>query len=256
MIGLFDSGSGGLSVLRALRRRVPEVDVVYYGDIKHAPYGLRSQDELLGLTIGGIRTLRMFGAEEIVSACNTVAPSVLAHGAEDARLIEMTRPAARAMRKHAGGRVLLLATPATVDSKIYRQLLDVIVVLDELPIPKLAGAIEFGVASDQIRTIVRDAFLTRWGQQYDHIFLGCTHFPLAREIIEEEAHAVFGKADIVDPADAVAEEAVRMFDMQGVGATYFKLSQDSEHFRRRVGEMFSVREENIAIIPGLGPKGY
>jgi glutamate racemase len=256
MIGLFDSGSGGLSVLRALRKRVPEVDIVYYGDIKHAPYGVRPQDELLSLAIGGIRTLRMFGAQEIVSACNTVAPSVLAHGAEGARLIEMTRPAARAMRRHAGGKVLLLATPATVDSKIYEQLLDVIVVLDQLPVPKLAGAIEFGSPSDEIRSIVRAAFQSRWGQSYDHIFLGCTHFPLAQSIIEEEAHAAFGSTDIIDPADAVADEAVRMFDMQGVGATYFKLSHDSEHFRRRAQELFAVGQENIAIIPGLGPQGY
>lgn len=256
MIGLFDSGSGGLSVLQAMRKRVPEVDIVYYGDIKHAPYGVRPQNELMELAVGGIRTLRMFGAQEIVSACNTVAPSVLAHGAEGARLIEMTRPAARAMRRHAGGRVLLLATPATVDSKIYQQLLDVIVVLDQLPIAKLAGAIEFGAPSDQIREIVRKAFAERWGQSYDHVFLGCTHFPFARAIIEEEARAAFGSVDIIDPAEAVAEEAVRTFDMRGVGSTYFKLSQDSEHFRRRARELFSVSDENVTVIQGLGPHAF
>lgn len=256
MIGLFDSGSGGLSVLSAMRKRRPEVDVVYFGDIKHAPYGLRPQHELVDLAIGGLRTLREFGAQEIVSACNTVAPSVLQHGAEGARIIEMTRPAARAMRRHAGGRVLLLATPATVDSKIYQQLLDVIVVLDQLPIPKLAGAIEFGSPPDEVRNIVRAAFSERWGQSYDHIFLGCTHFPFARSIIEEEAHAAFGGADIIDPADAVADEVIRSFDTQGSGLTYVKLSQDSEHFRRRARELFNVGEENIKIIPVLGPHSY
>ncbi|HWO06994.1 MAG TPA: aspartate/glutamate racemase family protein [Candidatus Paceibacterota bacterium] len=256
MIGLFDSGSGGLSVLQALRKRVPEIDVVYYGDIKHAPYGERSQDDLLNLTIGGIRTLRMFGAQEIVSACNTVAPSVLSHGAEGARLIEMTRPAARAMRRHAGGRVLLLATPATVHSKIYQHLLDVIVVLDQLPIPRLAGAIEFGAPGEEVRNIVRKAFAERWGQTYDHIFLGCTHFPFARTIIEEEARTAFGDVEIIDPADAVAEEVERMFDLRGARATYFKLSQDSEHFRRRARELFGATDEHIKVIPGLGPEGY
>ena len=83
MIGLFDSGSGGLSVLQAIRKRKPTTDVVYFGDIKHAPYGTRPEHELVHLTTDGLRTLRMFGAQEIVSACNTVAPTVLKHGAED-----------------------------------------------------------------------------------------------------------------------------------------------------------------------------
>lgn len=77
MIGLFDSGSGGLSVLSALRDRAPHADIVYFGDIKNAPYGIRSQYELNALTIAGVEILRSRGAKEIVSACNSVSQSVL-----------------------------------------------------------------------------------------------------------------------------------------------------------------------------------
>ena len=248
MIGLFDSGSGGLSVLQEIRKLTPNADVVYFGDIRNAPYGVRSQEELVALTMGGLKTLRMFGAQEIVSACNTVAPSVLANGAEGARVIEMTRPAAHAMRKYAGGRVLLLATPATVASQIYQNAFSGMIILDQLPVRDLAEAIEFGARGEKIRDIIRKAFAERWGQTYDYVFLGCTHFPFVRSIIEEESRATFGSVEILDPAEAVAEEAARRFDVNGVGAIYFKVSQDSEHFRRRVHEMFPEHEDTIRVL--------
>lgn len=249
MIGLFDSGSGGLSVLRAMKKRKPKSDVVYFGDVKHAPYGVRPLDELTRLATDGMKTLRVFGAQEIVSACNSVSPIVLAQGAEGARVIEMTRPAARAMRRHAGGRVLLIATPATVNSRIYESAFGGMVILHQQPVSDLAGAIEFGARPDKIREIVRGTLQERWGQKYDYLFLGCTHYPFASSIIEEEARAVFGDITLIDPADAVAEEAERQFNTNGSGAMYFKMSQDSDYFRRRVAELFPEHEHTIKVIP-------
>lgn len=236
-------------MLQALRKRKPDADVVYFGDIKHAPYGVREEHDLVHLTIDGLHTLRMFGSQEIVSACNTVSSVVLKHGAEGADVIEMTRPAARAMRQYAGGRVLLIATPATVRSRIYETAFGGMVVLHQHPIRDLAGAIEFGAHDDTIRDIVRAALQERWGQSFEYLFLGCTHYPFARHIIEEEARAFFGNVDIIDPADAVAEEAERRFDTRGSGSIYFRASQDSEHFRRRVSELFPEYEHTIKIIP-------
>src|SRR3989344_1903035 len=252
MIGLFDSGSGGLSVLQAIRKRKPDADVVYFGDIKHAPYGLRPPHELVHLATDGLRPPRMFGAPEIGSACNTVAPAVLQHGAEGADVIEMTRPAARAMRQYAGGKVLLLATPATVTSHIYETAFGGMVILQQHPVRDLAGAIEFGAHEDKIRDIVRSELTQGWGQTFDYLFLGCTHYPFARAIIEEEARAVFGPIDILDPADAVAEETERRFDTTGSGLIYFRASQESEHFRRRIVELFPEYEHTIKIIPPYG----
>jgi glutamate racemase len=121
------------------------------------------------------------------------------------------------------------------------------VVLDHLPIADLEGAIEFGEHDDRVREIVRKAISDRWGQTYDYVFLGCSHFPLVRGIIEEEVRAAFNRVGIIDPAEIAAEEAVREFDMVGSGNTHFKLSQDSEHFRRRVEDLFpeSIRDFRI-----------
>jgi glutamate racemase len=256
MIGVFDSGSGGLSVLRAIQARKSTADVVYFGDIKHAPYGVRPHTELLRLTMSGLQTLRMFGSQEIVSACNSVSPIALQHGIDGARLIEMTRPARRMMQGYSGGRVLLLATPATVASGIYASAFNGFLTLEQHPVRDLAGAIEFGASDDKIREIVRGAFAERWGQSFDHVFLGCTHYPFAHHIIEEEARAAFGDVNIVDPAHAVAEDVERQFDTNGSGSIYFRTSQDSEHFRRRVAELFPAWEHTIKVISPYDAAAY
>src|SRR3989344_2156868 len=225
MIGLFDSGSGVLTVLTALRKRMPEADVVYFGDIKNAPYGERRADELALLTEKGLRLLVDKGATQFVSACNSVSTAVLMGAAGGNLVIEMTRPTARALRAHAGAKMLLIATPATISSQIYRNAIGVTVQLDELPIPKLAGAIEFGAPTQEIPHIVREAFTLQQGKKYDGVMLGCTHYPLVRNVIEDVALEVFGISLIIDPAEAVAEEVTRRFDVQGSGSTKFFISK-------------------------------
>ena len=247
MIGLFDSGSGGLSVLTALHSRIPQADVCYFGDIAHAPYGVRSQEELASLTVAGIGVLKDRGATEIVSACNSVSSAVLAGAAGDTPIVEMTKPTAIGMQKFRGKRVLLIATPATVASKIYERALANVVSLNSLAIAELAGAIEFGATDGVVADIVRDAFV-RKNDTYDALLLGCTHYPLVSEIIEREAEAVFGTIECIDPAGFVADEVERTFDCNGSGVMRFAISKDSEQFRNRVAELFPSSGYTIEVI--------
>ena len=248
MIGLFDSGSGGLSVLTALRRRAPRADICYFGDIVHAPYGERDAEELATLTRHGIARLVDAGASEIVSACNSVSLSVLMGAAGDNPVIEMTRPTAHALRAHAGKRMLLIATPATIRSRIYKDAIGVTISLDELPISGLAGAIEFNTPTDEIQRIVHEAFISKKEKEYDGLILGCTHYPLIRSVIEQESAEIFGPLVIIDPAEAVAEEIIRRFDVRGDGLMQFLLSQDSQVFRNRVAELFPASSYTIDIV--------
>lgn len=248
MIGIFDSGSGGLSVLSALRAKAPQADVVYFGDIGNSPYGSRTQDELSGFVQAGMKALADRGATEIIAACNSISFSVLAGAAGHDRLIEMTRPTARMMRKFAGERVLLLATSATVDSGIYREVLWSIVTLDELSVPNLATAIEEGKSPDSIAAIVREALQSRKGTHYDKVLLGCTHYPLVADIIEQEVRAACGRAELIDPAGAVAEEAVQRFDCTGSGILKFVISQDSHEFRNRIAPIFLETPSVLEVI--------
>ncbi|RJQ33987.1 hypothetical protein C4556_03505 [Candidatus Parcubacteria bacterium] len=248
MIGLFDSGSGGLTVLAALRKRAPNADIVYFGDIQNAPYGEREAKELVRLTESGMKRLSEAGASEVVSACNSVSLSVLMGSAGHERIIEMTRPVARALRAHAGGTFLLIATPATVRSGIYRDAIGVSVRFEELPIPELAPAIEFGAEKGEMRGIIKKSFLEHGKKNYDGIILGCTHYPFAREEIEKEARDMFGATLVIDPAEAVAEEATRRFSIEGKGTMRFLISKDSEVFRTRVRELFPEARYTIEVL--------
>jgi glutamate racemase len=248
MIGIFDSGSGGLSVLHALRARAPKADIMYFGDIGNSPYGSRSQEELAGFVEAGMHRLAAHGATEIIAACNSIAFSVLAGAAGHDRLIEMTRPTARMMRQYAGERVLLLATQATVNSGIYRDALWSIVALEEVPVPKLASAIEDETSDNDIASIVRTALETQKGNRYDKILLGCTHYPLVREIIAKEVYDIWGDVPLLDPADAVAEEAAARFTIGGSGTIYFLISKDSHGFRNRISSYFLETSCTLEIL--------
>src|SRR5262249_29763383 len=120
MIGIFDSGSGGLTVLKAIREEMPSADITYFGDIKNAPYGSKTNAELSALTVKAIELLKSRGAESVVSACNSVSAS-LAVSLFDAlslspeRLIEMVGPTVSSF-KGSNARTLLVATPATIQS--------------------------------------------------------------------------------------------------------------------------------------------
>ncbi len=253
MIGLFDSGSGGLTVLRAIRERAPRADIAYFGDIANAPYGPRSEQELRALTASGLAALRRMGAAEMVSACNSVSTSVLAGAAGEMPVIEMTRPTARAMRAHAGSRALLLATEATVRSGIYEDALGVSVVLDQLAVPALAAAVEFGESEASVRQIVRRALAQRRGKSYEYIILGCTHYPLARDSINSEAENLFGTVRIIDPAEAVADEVVKRFSIEGSGQVRCAISAPSALFRARLEQLFPGAIPELTVVaPPLG----
>ena len=247
MIGLFDSGVGGLTVLKAIRARAPQANIVYFGDIRNAPYGSKKPEELATLTRAGIATLLTYGAHDVVSACNSVSASFL-EGAISGRFIEMTGPTARAMRLLAGSRVLLLATEATQRSGIYNHALDPIVQVTTLSVPELAGAIESGKNEAHIRRIITEALSPQKEHAFDAVLLGCTHYPLVHEYIRSEVHTLFGKIPVIDPAGAVAEEVVQRFDIAGNGNTTFYISQESDTFRSLVRSLFGANKYAIEIV--------
>src|SRR5687767_11474091 len=107
MIGVFDSGSGGLSVLLEIRKRLPSVDVVYLGDIKNAPYGSKTREELGALTVMAVSRLLNEGADFIVSACNSVSASIVLPmleilGVKPFEIVEMVGPTVKGLKNKKG----------------------------------------------------------------------------------------------------------------------------------------------------------
>ncbi|MDE2213479.1 MAG: aspartate/glutamate racemase family protein, partial [Patescibacteria group bacterium] len=235
------------SVLKALREQAPQADIAYFGDIKNAPYGLRNPEELRRLALGGIATLKTMRAGELIAACNSVSPSVLENAAERSPLLEMSLPFARSLSSYAGEHMLLLATPATIASKLYERAVNGTVTLDPLPVPDLAGAIEFGASESVLTGIIREALSQKLGEHYEGLILGCTHYPLVRTEIETVAGTYFPEIKIIDPAEAVAREAAERFNTKGVGKLHFRISADSEMFRMRVAKLFPSTQKTIEV---------
>lgn len=247
MIGFFDSGSGGLSVLSQFRKLSPQADVVYFGDIQNAPYGERTAAELESLTILGIDVLRKRGATAVVSACNSVSPSILRGASGELPFVEMTTPTATYMQQWKGKTFLLLATPATVDSGIYERALEGIVTLTQLAVPGLAGAIEFGESDEKIATILKKAFEGH-AAKCDGVILGCTHYPLALSALTPVIKEYTGADLVIDPGLPVAEDAARAFEAHNNGTLVFLISKENTAFRARVASLFPEGSYTIELV--------
>jgi len=251
MIGLLDSGSGGLTVLKAIRERLPSCDIVYFGDIAHVPYGSKTPEELLGLVVGGIGLLQKEGATKIVSACNSVSASMAlslfdATGLQMLDMVEMVGPTVSYF-KGSSHKVALCATPATIRSGIYQMGFKLVSFeVGAFPIPDLAAAIEFGAQRDEVRRIIAESLKPSDLAGYDVLVLACTHYPLVLEVFAE----LFPNILLFDPAIAVAERVEERFWPQevGNGSTRFVISKDSETFRSLVARLMQGANYAIEVV--------
>lgn len=237
MIGIFDSGSGGLTVLMAIREKIPSADILYFGDIANAPYGEKSREELSRLTVNNIHVLQMRGATSIVSACNSVSASLAislfdALGLEQQNLIEMVGPTVSRFADFKKP-ILLAATPATVLCELYQNAFRMLgIEIDTVAIPKLAGAIEFGISQMDQERLIAGAFAAYDMKKYGAIILACTHYPLALASF----HRVLGDVPFFDPAEVIAERVKKQLWPRevGNGALKFLVSRDTPQFRSHV----------------------
>lgn len=252
MVGVFDSGSGGLTVLRAIRNELPSCDVVYFGDIAHAPYGSKSQEELAQYVAQGLSLLRARGADKLVSACNTASASLAlsmydAFDMEPGSIIEMVGPTVGYF-KESNKRIVLCATPATVRAGIYQTAFALVGQnITAVPIEGLASAIEFAEGTQRQREVIKGAFKDVDWAGVDMLILACTHYPLALEVFREIVPA---HVEIFDPAVAVAGRAIRQFWPQEVrdGKTTFLISKDSKPFRELVAKLFPDTSYTIEVV--------
>lgn len=249
MIGIFDSGSGGLTVLRALRSELPSADVVYYGDIKHAPYGERTREEITGLTIKALQTLQSSGATSVISACNSVSASMAMslHDVFDFKpehIIEMIGPTVSWL-KTAQAKIAVAATPATIKSNLYQNACAMLgLECVAIPLPGLAGAIEFGDLEASAHILRNELPPLESGTI---LVLGCTHYPL---VIDMFTDILGTQVQILDPAIAVAQRAkARLWPREvGEGTTHFIVTAESSDFRDLVSNLFPDHKYEITVI--------
>jgi glutamate racemase len=263
-IGVFDSGVGGLTVLREIVRRNPAESTVYLGDNARAPYGVRTDDEVLAFSTQSLDLLAEREVKAIVVACNT--STAVAIGAlrrrYDLPILGVIRPGASAAALATRNRrVGVIATPATIRSHAYFSAIkdeNPAVEVYEHATPTLVPLVEAGeISGATAEAAVADALAPLLGERdaagesifprppgatIDTLLLGCTHYPLLRSIIEAQ---VGEGVAIVDSATATASALAELLGINGleadpaVAATHLQLTTgDAGSFHALASRLF------------------
>ncbi len=193
MIGIFDSGVGGLTVARAVMKQIPGYDIVYFGDTAHTPYGTKSAETVIGYTINNIEFLLSQGAELIVIACNTASSVATARVLErfSVPIFEVITPAVElAVQTSKNLNFGIIGTRATITSGIYEKK-----IIENQPrarvysvaCPLLVPLVEEGwLNKAETAMIVKKYLQPLKTRQIDTLILGCTHYPLLKKVIQRK----------------------------------------------------------------------
>lgn len=257
VIGMFDSGVGGLTVMKAILEQIPELRIIYLGDTARVPYGNRSKEELIDFGEEIITFLISQGAEAVVVACNTSSANALPELKKrfDIPLIGTIEPGARlAVSKTSGGKIGLIATEATVRSKAYNSAISRVLSKGVLPesqalreswqqgeqsialvksqaCPLFVPLVEAGLTkTPEARGIARTYLSGFDTAGVDALILGCTHYPFLTPVIRD----ILGEQiALIDPAQAMVDELRSVLD---------KLDQAQElEAKRTVKETWKLR---------------
>jgi glutamate racemase len=219
-IGVFDSGAGGLTILSAVREELPHENYIYLGDTAHCPYGLRSEAEIIELSVQISRFLIEQGVKLIVVACNTASQAALAAlratfpSIPFVGVVPAVKPAARATKK---GRIGIAATNQAAKAIYLRQLIDEFaggIQAYAVGCPELVTLVEEGqFDGPQVEEVVREALEPILKEDIDVIVLGCTHFPALRPVIERIATP---QVQVIDSGSAIARRTHYVLDSEGM----------------------------------------
>ena len=212
-IGIFDSGVGGLSVFREIRKQIPDHPIIYFADQSHVPYGPRQLEEVYSLSKVITEFLIDQGAKIIVVACNTASAAALYPLREEfpntpfVGMEPAVKPAAE--RTHTGS-VGVLATPATFQGKLYNSVVERFaksVKIYQNTCPGLVQEIEKGnFQGKTTRLILENALLPMLENGIDTVVLGCTHYPF---VIPQIKKIVGPDISVIDPSPAIATQTLR-----------------------------------------------
>jgi glutamate racemase len=208
-VGVFDSGFGGLTVLKELITVAPEADYIYFGDTARLPYGSKSAETVARYAIGAAQYLEQHGAQMLVIACNTATALALdrIRQASGVPVVGVVEPgAARAAAVSQVRRVVVIGTEATVTSHAYAKALQAQgIEAAEKACPLFVPLVEEGWSehsvAEQVAQIYLDQAFTGDFKSADVLVLGCTHYPLLKPLLQK---LVPGHVTIVDSADSTA----------------------------------------------------
>jgi glutamate racemase len=263
-IGVFDSGVGGLTVLKALRERLPSESFLYLGDTARLPYGTKSRHTVSRYAMQAAQVLVDRGVKLLVIACNTasaVAVDELERHFRPLPLLGVVEPGAEAaVQASRHGHVLVTGTESTIRGGAYERAIatrrpDAIV--HGQPCPLFVALAEEGWIDGEVPRLCAERYLGPWlqrDQDLDCLVLGCTHFPVLADVIRE----VVGDAvRIVDSAQTTAAAVARILERTDLAASgevgavvHFLATDDAERFAR-VGSRFlatELRADSVELV--------
>ena len=229
VIGIRDSGVGGLTVARRIRALLPGVSLIYFADTAHVPYGDRTPQEVRHFALSISQFLLDQDAQMLVFACNTSSAYALDTAREkfSVPIVGMIEPGARsALEASAGGPIGVLATQATVESEVYPASIEKLrrgTACLQMPCPEFVPLVENEqTESVAARRACRHYLEPLREADVQTIILGCTHYPLLLPILQEEAPEV----RFVDPAEAVAREVASIIPHSALRTPHSQAPQD------------------------------
>ncbi len=234
-VGVFDSGIGGLTVLRQLRAVFPRTDMIYLGDLARVPYGGRSVETITRYARDDVRFLRRFQVDAVIVACGTVSSTALEtlQREFDVPIYGVIRSAAaRAAEITRTGSVGVIGTQATVRSGAYPRLIrsiDPAVNVTVQACPLFVPLVENGIAPDDpvAETIARRYLSAFDGKNIDALIMGCTHYPVYRSTLEK----VLPGVEMIDVGEALASSLKKEFGPgEGTGEVAWYVTERSAAF--------------------------
>ena len=238
-IGIFDSGVGGLTVFREIRRHFPHEDILYFGDTARVPYGPKSPDTIIQYSIQNARFLLQNRAKIIVVACNTASALALPtlQSMLKVPVIGVISPGAKAAVENSDNhKIGIIGTYGTVNSGAYQQeihkinpQIEVLAKACPLFVPLVEEGWEDHAVTHQIASEYLAEFLKAG---YDTLILGCTHYPILKNTLNTVTN---GKIKLIDSAEVIAsclESELPEIQTSGIGKDLFYVSDNEEKFRR------------------------
>jgi glutamate racemase len=258
-IGVFDSGIGGLTVLKQLLSMIPGIDMVYFGDTARVPYGPKSSKTIIYYTLKCAEFLVAKEIDMLVIACNTASAHAIPALKEkfNIPIVGVIETGSSAAVDAGGSKIGVIGTISTIKSKVYEKTIHELAPNIEIiakPCPLFVPLVEEGLCDDEITELAAKRYLTELiGKRIDTLLLGCTHYPLLKSVIKR---VIGDKVRIVDSAKATAVKVAEMVGedskKQGTRDVSFYLTDLTQNFIT-TGELFlgqkmeHVYEVNLEI---------
>ncbi len=261
-IGIFDSGVGGLTVFKEIRKQFPKEDIVYFGDTARVPYGPKSYTTVSAYSIQNARFLLQRGAKIIVIACNT-SSSVALKQLQDSLtvpVIGVIEPGAKsAVSTTRNGKIGIIGTEGTIRSKAYSSEIsnlkkDCRVFSQACPL--FVPLAEEGWEDHPVTILtIKEYLKPLLDEEIDTLVLGCTHYPILKESIQK---VVGDNIVLIDSAEAVTQQLYEILpdkENEGTGEDHFFVSDNEEKFRQIASRILNTKISKLIKV-NLGESWY